>query len=316
MVSCGLLKLFCAAALFSPARAFWPYFTGSCVLVIGLMAILKSDLRQKHGIDRAIAFGPLFFAVPMGVFGTDHFVFASEVSKGVPSWMPAHMFWTYFVGTAIIAASFSIVLRKYSTLAATLLGIMLFCFVAMIHIPDLAAAPRDRFALAILLRDSSFGAGALAFALSLAQRPPRGSGMMIVLLRFIIAIAAIIFGVEHFVHPQFVPVIPLRQPMPAWFPAHLPLAYVTGAVLIACGLGLIVNWHSRTAAAWLGIFVFWSVVTVYLPIMIAHFADISKGLNYFADTLLFSGATLLLAGALPKEQAVAAESFAATEVRA
>jgi uncharacterized membrane protein len=301
MVAGSLLQFLCAAALLIPSRAFWPYVTGVCLLAVGLTAILRHNLPQRRGLDRAISFGPLFLAVPMGVFGTDHFIAAREVSTIVPSWMPAHMFWTYFVGTALIAAAFSIVLRKYSTLAATLLGIMLFCFVAMIHIPGLVAQPKDRFALAILLRDSSFGAGALAFALAQAQHPVRGSRTMILLLRWVIAIAAVIFGVEHFLHPQYVPVIPLRQPMPAWFPAHALLAYITGGVLIACGVALLVNWHARSAAAWLGIFVFWVVMAVYLPILVANFGDISKGLNYFADTLVFSGAALLLAGILPEE---------------
>ena len=311
----GFFSSFGAAALLIPARTFWPYFTGACLLAIGLTAILRSGLQGKHGIDRAISFGPLFLAIPMGVFGTDHFIAAKEVSSIVPSWMPAHMFWTYFVGTALIAASFSIVLRKYSTLAATLLGIMLFCFVAMIHIPDLVAAPKDRFALAIMLRDTSFAAGALAFAVAQAQHPLRGSRAMVVLLRFALAIPAVIFGVEHFLHPQYVPVIPLRQPLPSWFPGHLVLAYITGAVLIACGMSLMINWHARPAAAWLGVFVFWIVIAVYLPIMIANAGDISKGLNYFADTLVFSGSALLLAEILPKEQSHTAETFAASEVR-
>ena len=291
--------------LLPPPQVFWPYFTGSCVLAIGLATILRSDLRQRHGIDRAILFGPLFIAFPMGVFGADHFVFASEIATIVPPWMPWHMFWTYFVGTALIAAAFSIALRRYSTLSATLLGIMLFCFVAMIHIPGLVATPKDRFALAILLRDSSFGAGALALALAQAQHPLRGSRTMILLLRYVIAIAAVIYGVEHFLHPQYVPVIPLRMPMPAWFPAPSLLAYITGGVLIACGLALIVNWQARSAAAWLGIFVFWVVMAVYLPILIANIGDISKGLNYFADTLVFSGSALLLAGILPGEGSAA-----------
>jgi uncharacterized membrane protein len=309
MVACGAFRLLSTVMLFPPPPAFWPYFTGTCVLAVGLTTILRSDLRERHGIDRAIAFGPLFLAFPMGVFGTDHFVFAGEIATIVPPWMPWHMFWTYFVGTALIAAAFSIALRKYSALAAALLGIMLFCFVAMMHIPGLVAAPKDRFALAILLRDSSFGAGALALALG--QAPLRGSRTMILLLRYVIAIAAVIFGVEHFLHPQYVPVIPLRMPMPAWFPAHSVLAYVTGGVLIACGLALIVNWHARSAAAWLGIFVFWVVMAVYLPILIANIGDISKGLNYFADTLVFSGSALLLAGILPGEESAAAETFAA-----
>jgi hypothetical protein len=40
---------------------------------------------------------------------------------------------------------------------------------------------------------------------------------------------------------------------------------------------------------------------LYLPIVAVIPSDIGNGLNYFADTLLFGGAALLLADALPKE---------------
>jgi uncharacterized membrane protein len=116
-----------------------------------------------------------------------------------------------------------------------------------------------------------------------------------------IGIPAVVFGVEHFLHPQYVPVVPLSQLLPPWIPGHLLLAYAMGAVLIVSGLCLIFNWNARAAAAWLGIIVFVVVLLVYLPILIANLSDIANGLNYFADTLAFSGAALLLAAALPKQ---------------
>jgi hypothetical protein len=41
-------------------------------------------------------------------------------------------------------------------------------------------------------------------------------------------------------------------------------------------------------------------MVIYLPLLVAKPFD---ELNYFADTLLFSGSTLALAGALPREEA-------------
>lgn len=79
----------------------------------------------------------------------------------------------------------------------------------------------------------------------------------------------------------------------------MAIIYVTGLVLVAAGLSMIVNWKPRLAATWLGIFVFVIVVLVYLPIVVASPSDIDNGLNYLVDTLAFSGCALLLAGALP-----------------
>lgn len=53
------------------------------------------------------------------------------------------------------------------------------------------------------------------------------------------------------------------------------------------------------AAAWLGIFVFAIVLLIYVPTMLTRLPDIAGGLNYAADTLLYSGAILLIAGVLP-----------------
>jgi hypothetical protein len=40
---------------------------------------------------------------------------------------------------------------------------------------------------------------------------------------------------------------------------------------------------------------------VYLPIGVVDRASLGNGFNYVADTLMFCGAVLLLAGAMPRE---------------
>lgn len=269
-------------------------------MILGLDRVLKGDGSPKHGIDRAVAFGPLFLALPMGVFGTDHFITADFVATLVPRWIPFHLFWAYFVGAALIAAALSIILEKYSVLAATLLSAMLFSFVLLMHVPNLATDVRDRFALAVLLRDLSFSAGALACAAARADDWPKHG--LAILVRSIIAVVAVVFGVEHFLHPQFVPVVPLERLNPSWIPAQAFLAYLTGAALVASGLSMAFNWRARQAAAWLGTFTFVIVLIVYLPIMVANASDIGQGINYLVDTLAFSGAALLVAGLLAEEK--------------
>ena len=43
------------------------------------------------------------------------------------------------------------------------------------------------------------------------------------------------------------------------------------------------------------------VLVVYVPIGVVERASLDKGLNYLADTLMFCGTVLLLAGAMPRE---------------
>src|SRR5262249_27273181 len=241
-----LLGAFRVAAFGMPGPAFWPHFAGSAVLLIGLAILLKSKPAALSN-HRIVRFAPVLFAMPMAVFGADHFISPGIVAGMIPSWIPWHLFWTYFVGLALIAAALSMVLNKYSTLAATLLGLMLLSFVLLLHVPNAAANVGDRIAWAVLLRDLSFSAGALAFASSRARLSAEQRSEWNVVLRLAIGVPTVYFGVQHFLHPQFVPVVPLRQLMPAWVPAPVVVSYATGIVMIAFALGILVNWKARRA---------------------------------------------------------------------
>jgi uncharacterized membrane protein len=289
-----------ALVLFSfKAGVFWPYFIGAILLVIGLVKIIKDELPHKRGLDKIVAFGGLFLAIPMGVFGGDHFVDAAEIAPLVPSWMPWHLFWTYFVGIALVAAALSIAVNRHAKLASILLGCMLLLFVVLLHIPNIVATHGARLFWAILLRDTAFSGGAFALAGSLPKRPPSDRApVLVTLARFFVGIPAVVFGVEDFLHPAIVPGVPLDKLTPTWIPGHLFWAYVAAVVLVVTGACIVVNWKTRSAAIWLGIMILVLVLFVYLPMLVANAANIAEGLNYFVDTLGFSGAALVLADAI------------------
>jgi len=274
-----------------------PYFTGASILGIGLLVLMK-ERSQRHGLDKITALGPVFLAAPMAIFGADHFNSAVFIARAVPSWIPWHLFWAYFVGACLILGALSLVIKRHAGLAAALFGIMLLMFEMLLHIPRIVGAPGNRFFWAVALRDLAFSGGALAFAA--AQTQPyrtRGTHGVITLARFFIAIPIVFFGVEHLLHPEFVPGVPLARLTPLWIPAHLLWSYLTGAVYVAVGLSLIVNRETRLAATWLGVMILLLVLGVYVPIMAANPSDIANGLNYVADTLLLSGSALAFAGA-------------------
>src|SRR5271169_3165202 len=234
----ALAPLAVALLAFSlPGIVFWPYFTGLVLLAVGLPFLIKNEVPQAYGLDKIMPFGRLFYAMPMAVFGTEHFVFTPAVADMVPRWIPGHLFWVYFAGIALIAAALSIMMKKYSQLAATLLGVMLFLFVVLISVPRIVANPTDRFAWAVGLRDLAFSGGAFAFAGTQANVPPTSGLLSLVNLgRFFVAIPVLVFGVEHFLHPDFAPGVPLNKLTPAYIPARLLWAYLAGAVLIPAGM--------------------------------------------------------------------------------
>lgn len=284
-----------------PSGIFWLYFSGSTLLAVGLVKILKDELRQTRGLGKIMPFGRLFLAIPLAVFGTEHFTNTADIANIVPRWFPAHVFWVYLVGIALIAAALSITVQIQSPLAATLLGAMFFSFVILIDAPGIMAHPSNRFFWALGLRQMAFSGGALAYAGSHGSGG-RAGGMrgLVTVGRFFVAIPAVFYGVEHFLHPEFAPGVPLGKIIPVWVPGRLQWAYLAGAALVAAGVALIVNKKVRLAATCLGIVILLLVLFVYLPILVASPTDL-VALNYFFDTLLFSGAVLVLADALPRE---------------
>jgi uncharacterized membrane protein YphA (DoxX/SURF4 family) len=120
--------------------------------------------------------------------------------------------------------------------------------------------------------------------------------------RVFIAIAAFVFGIQHFLHPLGLPGVPLQKQMPTWIRARAFIDYLTGAFLIAGGVCFLLAWKTRMAAAYLGAWIVLLVVAIYGPVLIGALADPSsgvkvEGLNYFADTLLFGGVILSVARA-------------------
>src|SRR5882762_2258208 len=113
--------------------AFWMSAAGLALLVIGLLAA-KNDIAQAHGIDKIVALTHLCFALPLAVFGAEHLSGGIPL-KMVPSYMPWRMFWIYFVGVALIAASLSIATKIQVQWSGLLTGIMMFLFVAMLYLP-------------------------------------------------------------------------------------------------------------------------------------------------------------------------------------
>lgn len=252
-----------------------------------------------------IAFGPLFFAWPLAVFGFQHFVFLHDVMNAVPPWLPGHVFWTVFVGIALVAASLSITTGIKAELAALMAGVMLLLFVLLIYVPGALQSSGERITVTLLLRDLSLSGGALALAGTYAAKGRwRRAGWIAVVGRYFFAIAMGFFGVQSFLHPDSAPGVPLEMNMPPWLPLHILWAYATGAILVACSVAMLLNWRARLAAAVVGIAFVVLVICIYMPMEIVHPSiEISGELDYVADTLAIGGAALLVAGAIARKPA-------------
>lgn len=225
--------------------------------------------------------------------------------------MPWPLFWTYFVGLALIAASLSIAAKIKVQWSGLLFGIMMFLFVAMMDLPGTLLDVHNRISWTLMLREMSFGSGGWCLAAAAMDKQhvqPRRT--LITVGRVVIGIAAIFYGIEHFLHPINVPGVPLEKLMPTWIPAHYAIAYLTGALLVVAGVAILFTKNARLAATYLGAWIFLIVLFIYGPILIAGLFDPStavkvEGLNYFFDTLLYAGTILALARVVPDRSPVA-----------
>jgi uncharacterized membrane protein YphA (DoxX/SURF4 family) len=284
-----------------PSEVKWSYFSFGVVFAIGLVVMfLRAGWQKARGLDKVILFGPLFYAAPLAAFGTEHFTLTKAVASLIPAWIPWHLVLTYVIGAAFIAAALSLVTGIQARLSASLLALTFFLFVVLMDVPGWARNPQNRFALALALRELSFSGGALALAASLCQQSQKtGSQILATVARYFVAVPVLFYSLEQFLHSDHVPGIPLVMVTPQWVYGHAIWTYLAAVVYAVAGPLLLVGRKTRAAATWLGLTVLFVVLVVYVPIAVVGRANL-ESLNYMADTLMYCGAILLLADAMPR----------------
>jgi uncharacterized membrane protein len=262
------------------------WFAGISYFLLALIS-LRKELSAKFSALPIL--GRVFVPVGLAMFGAEHLTIPNSLAQLVPKWMPAHLFWAYFVGFALFAAATSIALNKFARLAASLTGLMFVLFVLMIHAPNVVADPHNRILWAVACLEISFACGLFLFA----NRFPQ-------VCRIALGAILLFFAVEHFLHPTFIPGVPLAKMTPTIIPLRAAWGYLTGLALLASGAALLLNKQARPATTALGIVLALLVLFMYLPILAAAPpSGLVEALNYIGDTTLFAGTIMLAAGAIP-----------------
>ncbi len=291
------------AAFLETSRTVISMCTAGIILFLIALWSAKTEIAQARGLEKFVALSNLCFAAPLAVFGALHLAAAESLKTMVPSYMPWPLFWAYFFGFALLAAALSIATKILVPWSGLLWGIAMFSFAAMMDIPAALSNPGDRFGWTLAIREMAFGGGGWIFAGAAMSWP--GKSKLITVGRVLIGIAAVFYGVEHFLHPLACPGVPLSKLMPEWIPARPLIGYLTGTILLAAGTCILLNRKTRMAATYLGTWIVLLVVFIYGPILIVQLSDPNtlakvEGINYFFDTLLFGGVILALASASPR----------------
>jgi uncharacterized membrane protein len=114
--------------------------SGGAFVISGCFSQGNENLLRGF-LKRLIPIGSILFSIMMTIFGIYHFLFTKDASTLVPSWIPNHIFWTYFAGAALIGSGLAIILNIKPELTAALLGTMIFIWFIILHIPRVIASP-------------------------------------------------------------------------------------------------------------------------------------------------------------------------------
>lgn len=289
----------------------WGMITAALVALAAGLFFLQARFRSASRVGKLLVFGPLCAAVALAIFAAEHFLLARALASIVPRWLPEPLFWTYFVGAALLAAATSFIVWRYVRWSAALLALLFLIIVATIDLPNLPKHLHERLFWTLAMRESAFAGGAMVLAGSLWPRERSAGRALIILGRTIVAATFVFYAVEHFLFPRFVPGVPLEKMTPAWVPAPALLSYFVGLTLLIAGIGLLIPRTIRIAAAASGTVLLLLTLFFYLPIFVTemHSSLALEGMNYIGDTLLFA-ATALLAGFGAEGSPIAAQSEA------
>src|SRR5262249_23444285 len=123
-------------------------------------------------IENLIRLGPYFLGGFFAYCGILHFFYVKPVADLVPAWIPAHVFWAYFSGVALVAGGVGMIVRPTASLAAELSALMIFSGVILLHIPRAVANVRDSNETTAVFEALAV-AGAALLAACRAQRVSR-----------------------------------------------------------------------------------------------------------------------------------------------
>ena len=135
-----------------------PWFA-ACWLVFPLVVMLSGSLvvyvsranawDQKHlgklSSGSGLRWARTLYSLSLIFFGVAHFIDVPDTVSLVPHWLPAHLFWVYFTGSAFIVAGVAMLIGLYGRLAAALSALQIASFLFLVWIPIVAAGSRIRF---------------------------------------------------------------------------------------------------------------------------------------------------------------------------
>jgi uncharacterized membrane protein len=246
--------------------------------------------------DMRKTLGRVFVAISLIVFGVQHFIYGGFVATLVPAFMPGRLFWAYFVGVAFVAAAVGIFTKMLARPAATMLGVMFFLFVLLLHIPRIIGKSSDgnEWTSGFVALAMCGGAWILANAAPLEEREK--ADPFLKLGRYFFALAFVAFGMQHFIFGRLAAGLG-----PPWIPGGALLAYLFGVIFAGAGVAIFIGKNTPLAAFLLAAITFLYFLLLYMPRIVGKLHDPGPWTSGF-EILALCGSALVLASTLPREE--------------
>jgi uncharacterized membrane protein len=246
-------------------------------------------------MEKSETVGRIFVAISLVVFGVQHFIYGGFVATLVPAWMPRQLFWAYFVGVAFFAAAAGILYKLMARAAATMLGVMFFLFVVLLHIPRIVgnSTNGDEWVSGFVALAMCGGAWILASAAPLDVREK--ADPFLKLGRYFFAVAFVGFGIQHFVYARYGTGLG-----PPWFLGRPVWSSLIGVVLAGAGIAILFTSRARLGALLLGTILFLFFLVLYIPRIAGHLHDPGPWTSGF-ELLALCGGALVMASTVPRE---------------
>jgi uncharacterized membrane protein len=240
--------------------------------------------------------GRLFVAVSLVVFGVQHFIYGGFVATLVPAFMPGRLFWAYFVGVAFVAAATGIFVEMLARPAATMLGVMFFLFVVLLHIPRIIGKSSDgnEWTSGFVALAMCGGAWILASAAPLEEREKADPFLRFG--RYFFALAFVVFGVQHFVYARYAAGLG-----PPWYLGSQIWATLFGLIFLAAGSAIIFGQKMQMTANLLATLLFVFFLLLYVPRIITQLHNPGPWTSGF-EILALCGCALVLPCTLPVKE--------------
>jgi len=115
-------------------------------------------------MKKVTTIGRILFAIPFALFGINHFLMMNYYLGMLTSFIPLGAYTIILTGIMLIAASISIISKKFVKFSTIMLAILLFIFIVTIHIPHLFIEADRTITIIAMLKDISLMGGSLMIA--------------------------------------------------------------------------------------------------------------------------------------------------------